>query len=471
MKLSLLYGMIMLACTIKTPLVTMMDTEQWSLADGEHEHIIVVDSHVDTLMKVVDDETGLPNTDIGAHTNFEADIPKMREGGLHVPFMAAFTAGHHNNHAKNISDTLASIHALFWTEEKNNDTFAITPALKDIRQAVQDGKIAAVPAIEGAYSLAADHAVELLHQYHDLGITTIGFTWNYSNALGEGANRVYNDGINTPSDGGLTELGETVVNEMNRLGMLVDVSHMDEGTFWDVIDATDKPIMATHSGVDALHSHPRNVTDEQLQALAENGGVIGIVFYPEFLTESGEATVEDIVDHIDHAVEVMGVDHVAIGSDFDGATLPADMQDATDLPRVTEELENRGYSNLDIRKIMGGNTLRLLHEVQEGAALDAINEAVGIEFHPNVEMGEAVKSRTPVLSAEIEMADGEEIDEQSFRVIVDGEVYDTEYDDTAAKMTFQPDDALQEKFHVVTFEAANEHGEKNRESRIFYIEE
>jgi membrane dipeptidase len=459
--------MMLLALMVKAPLSALVDVEQWDPAEDGHAQMIVADSHIDTLMKVVDDETGLPVVDIGGEINFEADIPKMQEGGLHVPFMAAFTAGHHDDHAKNISDTLASIHALYWTEENNSESFAITSTLEDILQTIQDKKIAAVPAIEGAYSLAGDHATELLHQYYDLGITTIGFTWNYSNALGEGANRVYNDGNNTPSDGGLTELGETMVKEMNRLGMLVDVSHMDEGTFWDVLDVSEKPIIATHSGVDALHSHQRNLTDDQLQALAENGGVIGIVFYPQFLTGSGEATVADIVDHIDHAVEIMGTDHVAIGSDFDGATLPDDMQSAADLPKITEELANRGYSNMNMMKIMGGNTLRLLNEVQQGADPEVSNEANEIVIHPNVEMGSAVESRTPMLTAEIEVQEDTAID--GVRIILDGKVYDPEFEDNSFMMAFQPDEALKEKFHVVTFEVTSGEGEVKRESRIFYI--
>jgi membrane dipeptidase len=470
MKLSLLYSLVMLALTIKTPLVTVIDMEQWIPAGG-HENMIVVDSHIDTLMKVVDDQTDMPEVDIGEETDFEADIPKLREGGLDVPFMAAFTAGYHDDHAKNISDTLASICALYWTAENNSESFAVTTTLEEVLSTVQEDKIAAVPAIEGAYSLAGEHAVELLHQYHDLGITTIGFTWNYSNALGEGAHRVYNDGINTPSDGGLTTLGETIVAEMNRLGMLVDVSHMDEGTFWDVLDVTKTPIIATHSGVDALHGHPRNLTDEQLEALAENGGVIGIVLYPEFLTESGEAAVADIVDHIDHAVEVMGINHVAIGSDFDGATLPADMQNATDLHKITEELENRGYSRMDIMKIMGGNTLRLLHEVQTGANPDAVNESGDISIEPDVIMGERVESKTPVLGAKIETTAGAEVDRDAFRIIIDGRVYEPEYDENNAMLTVQPDNALDERFHVVTFEAADPRGNPKRETRIFYIGE
>ncbi|WP_164215815.1 dipeptidase [Virgibacillus sp. YIM 98842] len=470
MKLSVLYGIIMLALTMKTPLITMMDMKQWSPAEV-YENMIIVDSHIDTLMKVVDDDTGMPAVDIGGETDFEVDIPKLKDGGLHVPFMAAFTSGHHDNHAKNISDTLASIHALYWTKKNNRETFSVTSTLDDIWRAIQDGKVAAVPAIEGAYSLAGAHAAELLHQYHDLGITTIGFTWNYSNELGEGANRVYNDGMNTPSSGGLTDLGETIVKEMNRLGMVIDVSHMDERTFWDVLDVSKKPVIATHSGVNALHSHPRNLNDKQLQSLAENGGAIGIVFYPEFLTDSGKAAVSDIVDHIDHAVEVMGADHVAIGSDFDGAALPADMQNAADLPKIAAELKSRGYSHIDIMKIMGGNTLRLLHEVQTGANPDSISEASGIKIYPKMEMGDAVESKTPMLRAEIELADGTAINENGLRVIIDGKIYEPDYDEDSSIMAFQPEEGLKEKFHVVTFEAASESGEKKRETRIFHIEE
>src|SRR5699024_5413203 len=167
-----------------------------------HVTSIIVDSHVDTLTKVIDEETWLPTTDIGEDTSFESDIPKLKTGGIHVPFFAAYTPGFYNNTARSLSHTLAMIHALYWTETNNPADLKITPTTDEIFEALGEGKIAAVPSIEGAYSIDGNNAIELLKQYHDLGITTIGFTWNYSNVLGEGAHQVFGDQMKTPSSGG-----------------------------------------------------------------------------------------------------------------------------------------------------------------------------------------------------------------------------------------------------------------------------
>src|SRR5699024_10971073 len=280
-------------------------------------------------------------------------IPKLQSGGLNAPFFAAYTSGYYDNNPRSISRTLALINALYWTEEQNPNDLRITTATKEIRQAIRDNKIAAVPTIEGAYSMEEHNGIGLLHQYNDLGIRAIGFNWNYSNALGEGADRVYGDPDRTPSEGGLTDLGAEVAREMNKLGIVIDVSHMSRNTFWDVMEVAAAPVIASHSGVNAIKDHQRNLTDEQLLALKENDGVINIVFYPVFLTDNPQGYVEDVVDHIDYAVNLIGIDHVGLGSDFDGASMPADLQDASQLPEITKELVKRGYTKSEIEKILG----------------------------------------------------------------------------------------------------------------------
>ncbi|WP_052360633.1 dipeptidase [Oceanobacillus manasiensis] len=435
---------------------------------GSNTADIIVDGHQDTMYQSIDSETWLPTTDIGQETNFEVDIPKLQKGGLNVPFFAAYTPGFYGNDARSISHTLAQISALYWTEENNSEQLQIVSRAPDILATANRGKIAAVPTIEGAYSLNEENALELTRQYNDLGITTMGFTWNYSNALGEGADQIFDDQAKTASSGGLTELGAKVVKEMNKLGMAVDVSHMAESTFWDVVETTEAPVIATHSGVKALKDHQRNLTDEQLVALKENGGVIGIVFYPEFLTNSGEATISDIVDHIDHAVNIMGVNHVAIGSDFDGAELPSDLNDSSEIGKIKEALTERGYSEEEVSKIMGLNTLRVLNEIQ-GAA-DQINRAQGLSIIPEVEMGENLIERTPTLTAELKVEEGTELDMESLEVIVDGIPNPATYDKETATISFTPIESLKEKFHVVTFLAADKEGNEQRETRIFRVE-
>jgi len=438
--------------------------------DSLNYNSIIVDGHTDTMMKVIDEDTWLPKTDIGNETAFQLDIPKAKAGGVNAPFFAAYTSGYYDNNPRSISRTLAMIHALYWTEEQNMEDLKIATTTKEIKQTVKDNKIAAIPTIEGAYSLDEHNALGLLHQYHDLGVKVVGFNWNFSNALGEGADRVYGDPNRTPSEGGLTELGTEVAAEMNKLGMVIDVSHMSESSFWDVMEVTEAPILASHSGVNALKDHPRNLSDEQLLALKENGGVISIVFYPAFLTDNPEGHVSDIVDHIDYAVDLIGIDHVGIGSDFDGASLPIDLQNAAEMPRIIEELFVRGYSKQELEKILGENILRVLEEVEEAGEHDPAKKAVGPVIKPDYEMGEMIHSRTPLLTAEIESQKDVPVDVERFKVIVDGIEYEPDFDENLSVLSLQLTENLQEKFHVVTFEAANTTGTVTRETRIFYID-
>lgn len=465
MKRKIMVLMVTLALVFSSSFVALGENVN---VDNIHYDATVVDSHVDTMMEAVDPATWLPGTNIGEETSFHFDIPKGQAGGLDVPFLAAYTSGYYGNNPRSISRTLALINALYWTEEKNSDQLRVATTVDEIEETVSEGQIAAVPTIEGGYSLEEHNALELLHQYKDLGIKVLGFTWNYSNALGEGADRVYGDPERTPSEGGLTELGETVAKEMNRLGMAIDVSHMSRNTFFDVINVSEAPVIATHSGVNALRDHQRNLTDEQLVALAENGGVIGIVFYPHFIKDDSQAYIEDVVDHIDYAVNLVGIDHVGIGSDFDGASMPEDLKNSSELYKLTEELVERGYSKDDIEKILGKNTLRVLKEVEDAATYD-FDEETGIAITPSYDMGEIIEGNTPLLTAKVE-AESTEIDETRFRVIVDGIVYEPDFDARTSTLSLQMEQPLKERFHVVTFEAANEDGEIERETRIFYVE-
>ena len=434
-----------------------------------HFDSIIVDSHNDTMMKVIDNETWLPKVNIGKDTKNHIDIPKLKAGGLKVPFFAAYTAGYYGNDSKSISRTLALINALYWTEVNNRDTFKIVRTVEEIEKTVKDGKVAAVPTIEGGYSFNESNAIELVNQYYYLGVRVVGFNWNYSNYLGEGCNRIYGDPKKTPSSGGLTKLGEKLAIEMNRLGMVIDVSHMAESTFWDIIAISKAPIIASHSGVYSLRKHPRNLTDEQLKALGKNGGVIGIVFYPDFLTDSKSAYIKDYVDHIDYAVKLAGIDHVGIGSDFDGGRLPNDIKDSSELYKVTEELVRRGYSKEDIGKLLGKNTLRVLNEVQRIAKANSKDSKRNLYITPELKMGEIVVNSTPLLAAKIESLSGVKIDETKSRIIVDGISYKPIYNEKTSNLSLKIKKPLKEKFHVVTFEVWDNKGDIQRETRIFYI--
>lgn len=429
-----------------------------------HIDSIVVDSHNDSMMLSIDETTWLPKTNIRYNTDNRIDIPKMRAGNLKVGFFAAYTSAYYGNPNKALSRTLALINALYWTEKNNSDIFSITPTYKEIENAVLERKIAAVPTLEGAYSITRNNGGELLEQYNDLGVKAIGFTWNYSNELGEGVYGAYADSKGTPSTGGLTELGREMVYRMNKLGIIVDISHLNTATFWDVINSTKAPVIASHSGVYALKTHQRNLNDNQLKAIADNGGVIGLVLFRGFVKDMDNTYIKDYVDHIDYVVNLIGIDHVAIGSDFDGGDIPLDMEDASDLYKITEELVNRGYSEKDIRKILGVNTLRVIKEVELLA--DNRSLAKNIEIIPSIQMGEKLSNDHSFFSATIK---GSDIDTEKFRVIIDGIPYLPKYTKENSTISIELRKPLKEKFHVITFEASNLEGEVKRETIIFYI--
>lgn len=433
----------------------------------------VVDTHSDTLIKIVDNETWLPSVDIGDDTSFAIDIPKLKKGNINVQYFAAFTPGYYTkdgkpDYLKSNSRLLSLINAMYWTEHKNPQQIGLVSTVEDIRRLADEGKISAVLAIEGAYSLEEGTGKELLRQYSDLGVRIIGLTWNYSNVLGEGADCVYMDG--TPSKEGLTEWGKEIVREMNRLGIMIDVSHMNERTFWDVLNVSNKPVIASHSGAYALRKHTRNLKDEQIRAIAQKGGTVQVVFYPGFLSTSGnEAGVGTIVDHIEHIIKIAGIGHVGIGSDFDGAKMPKGLENASMLPSLVKELRERGYNEEEIQKIMGENVMRVMEETWENSALGN-NTPRTPNIRPHIAMGQGVDGTMPVLSAEVRAAtEGSGIDMQSLKVIIDGKAYTPKYNHETGIVSLNVGEPLREKFHVVTFYAADKDKGFKRETGIFYV--
>ena len=258
----------------------------------------------------------------------------------------------------------------------------------------------------------------------------------------------------------MTKLGEDIIGEMNRLGILVDVSHLNVDTFWDVINITKAPIIASHSGVYTIKPHQRNLNDDQLKAIAENGGVVGMVLYRGFVKGMDNTYIKDFVDHIDYAVKLIGIDHVGLGSDFDGGEIPLDMADVSEMYKITEELVHRGYSEEDIKKILGRNTLRVIKEAE--ALAEKPKSAKDVVITPYIEMGEIVTKSMPKLSAKVEG-----LNINKLRIIVDGIAYDPIYDEKDSIVSLQLKDKLIEKFHVVTFEATDDEGAIKRETRIF----
>ena len=455
-----------------------------------HFNSTVVDTHNDTMMRVINSTSWQPEYDL-YNLNRQINLQKVHEGGLDVGFYAAYTGyqgntqffidkyGYEGRMARTNSRMLSLINALYWNENNNSDLMTIETSLKNIEKAIRDGKHVAVPTLEGMYSFEDYNAHELLEQYYDLGIRAAAMVWNPANALAAGTS-VANDAPNA----GLTELGKEMVKEMNRLGIVVDVSHMNETSFFDTVATSKAPIIASHSGVDAIREHVRNLSDAQLLAIKENGGIAQVNFWDAVVAPVGEtATISYLVDHIDHIVDLIGIDHVGIGSDFDGASMPVDLQDASYLPDLTKVLVDRGYSRQDIEKILGGNTLDLIKEVEKIAEKDSSRVGQGLTITPSFEMGEIFESTTPLLTAKVSCDRGSQINEDNFKVIVDGISYEPTFEANTGTLSLLleeellgsgplNEDGTQEmtgNYHVVTFEAVNSAGKISRETVIFYV--
>jgi len=241
----------------------------------------------------------------------------------------------------------------FYTQiEKNKEHVMPVRKFEHIAQAINQGKIAAILTIENGAALEGD--IKKLDEFYELGVRSIGLTWNGSNQIACG---VGGDNL----AGGLTPFGVEVVKRMNKLGMLVDVSHINETSFWDVINTSRNPIIASHSNAKKLCLHQRNLTDEQFKALIKNNGVTGINLFPNFLNESGTADINDILNHIDHFMSLGGENNIGIGADFDGiSSTPNGIHGVECLGKIFEALLSKNYTEAQVQKIAGLNFLRVL---------------------------------------------------------------------------------------------------------------
>ncbi|HHW18918.1 MAG TPA: membrane dipeptidase [Firmicutes bacterium] len=315
-----------------------------------HRESTVIDGHAGTLFDIVHNLRDFGEESDTGHV----DLPRLKRGGVHCVFLSAF-----------ITDRLWPIRGvragLEYADAFNRlaETRGIraVKSTRDIEEAKSAGEIAVLLSFEGGEFL--EGSLEALRMFYRLGLRMLTLTWNDRNLLADGA-------AVSKSRGGLTPLGLEVVREAGRLGIIVDVSHISEAGFWDLAEMGELPIVASHSNCHRLLAHPRNLTDDQLKAVAATGGVVGISFNPEYLVVPGEeATMSKVADHICHAVEVAGEEYVAIGSDFDSFSEkgPQPLCDISKLPLLTEELLRRGMPGKTITGILGGNWLRVLRAV------------------------------------------------------------------------------------------------------------
>jgi len=367
-----------------------------------HDRAIVIDSHDDTTQRLIFDKT----FDIGKRNpNGNIDIPRMRDGGLDALFFSIWVPSDVTG-PDAVKRALDQIDAVREAVRSHPSDLALATTAADIRKAAADHKIAALMGMEGGHMI--DDDLRLLRVYAALGVRYMTLTHFKNNNWADSS-------TDKTAHNGLTAFGKDVVREMDRLGVMVDISHVADKTFFDAIETTRAPMIASHSSSRVIANHPRNMTDDMMRALARNGGVVMINYHAAFLSEEfrvasekkngnvvaameamskkcggneacttleGEridheammkgdlprVTWEKIVEHIDHAVKVAGADHVGLGSDFDGATMPLGMEDASKLPKITDALLKKGYSEADIEKILGGNILRVMEQVEKIAA-------------------------------------------------------------------------------------------------------
>jgi len=317
-----------------------------------HKEAIVIDTHCDTLMSYLP-QRGRPKRSLGERSEHgHIDLPRMIDGGVTCQTFAIYTGN------KPIVPD-ATLKALQMTDvfyegiEANDGIVAVTSA-DEIVAAKKAGKTTGLLSIEGAEPLMGD--IGLLRVFYRLGVRMLSFAWNYRTpfADGLGAGR---------SESKLPELGIQALEEMGRLGMVFDVSHLTDSNFWDVADVVNGPFIASHSNCREISDIPRNLTDDMIVAIANHKGVMGLNFGADFVHKE-KATVATLVDHVDRVVEVAGIDYVGLGSDFDGVSqLPEGINDVSDLPNITRELVKREYSDEDVLKFLGGNHLRVFKEV------------------------------------------------------------------------------------------------------------
>lgn len=277
----------------------------------------------------------------------QINFPKMREGGIDAAFFAIDVTRAFKNR---LTYALDGFGYLLNDLEQSNANATIIRRSEDILRCKSNGNLAMVLSVEHAD--CTERSLNVLRILYEIGVRSIGLTHNISSWAADGC-------MEAREKVGLTQFGGAIVQEMNRLGILVDLAHLSPSAFYSVLEVTKKPVIFSHGNVKTLCNHPRNLNDDQLKALAENGGVIGISYVPSFIDKKSP-NLELLLDHIEYVVSRVGVDTVGLGSDFDGGgTL---LTDATEVPKITKELIKRGYSKYEICKILGGNIFRVLKE-------------------------------------------------------------------------------------------------------------
>ncbi len=305
----------------------------------------VVDSHCDTMCELLRDNDELFNN------NRHISLFKMKAYRSYVQFFAAWIDEKEENW---FSHACAIIDKFYSELEKNKDSMMLIADDDDLHKVLDNNLTGAILAVEDGRALCGK--LSNLRTLYRLGVRAMTLAWNHDNDI--------TDGTLTKNNKGLTAFGKEVVQEMNRIGMIVDVSHLPKKSFWDVLKITSRPVIASHSNAYAVHAHPRNLDDEQIRAMIENGGVIGVSVYPEFLNGGEKASVDDVIRHIDHILSLGGEKNLGIGTDFDGIpTLPSEIEHVGHLYRLFDKMKKMGYKDSLIEAITHGNFVNFLKKV------------------------------------------------------------------------------------------------------------
>jgi len=371
MRVALLFALVSVAVNAQAPAKKKAAAAESSAARAAriHREAIVVDTHIDTTMMLGREgwDFMVRHQPVKGEDSNHVDLPRAKEGGLDAAFFSIYMPGTITG-PEAVKRSLILIDHVRSLAEKHPNEIVLATTAAEVRAAHKAGKFAALMGMEGGHMI--DDSLAVLRDYQRLGVRYLTLSHsvntNWSDSSGD-----------TPKHNGLTDFGKDVVRELNRLGMLVDISHVSDKTFWDALETSKAPLVASHSSLRSISGHPRNMTDDMIRALGGKGGVIMINYSRSFLSdelyqaglknvppaERPTVSWEKIVEHIDHAAKLVGATHVGLGSDFDGTTVPDGMDDVSMLPKITAALLDKGYSEQDVKNILGENILRLLERV------------------------------------------------------------------------------------------------------------
>lgn len=364
-RIKLIITLLTVICLLSV--ISCSDEARDKIADVIHDKVLTVDTHVDTPLLLVSENFDLGMRHEPKKIFYKLDFPRMEEGGLDAAFFVIFVfqgprTPEGNENAK--QKALETFTAIQESLEQNSDAAELALTPDDAYWLERKGKRAIFIGMENGYPIGTD--ISLIKTYYDLGARYITLCHWANNEICDSATDPTG-----PEHNGLSDFGREVVAEMNRLGMMVDISHISDKTVLDVLEISSAPIIASHSSARAVYDHPRNLPDELLKKIADKGGVVQATIEYVKAHQSYEReelpTVAEFVDHIDHIVSVAGIDHVGIGTDFDGGGELKDCYDVSEMGNITRELVKRGYTAQQIKKIWGGNLMRVFKKVQEAA--------------------------------------------------------------------------------------------------------